>query len=163
MLGYYEMPELTAEVLKDGWFYTGDLGYFDKDGMLFLTGRIKNMLVLRNGKKVFPEEIETIVNRIDLVQECMVFGLEDKKDNDIIVSVKAVFDKEIIKEKYADKTDEELEKILWDKIREINTTFPRYKHIQKLITTYDELIKTTTKKVKRQEEMKLIHAELAKK
>ncbi len=158
MLGYYEMPELTAEVLKDGWFYTGDLGYFDKDGILYLTGRSKNMIVLKNGKKVFPEEIETIINRLDLVQECMVFGLEDKDDNnDVKLSVKTVWDKEIIEEKYKDKTEEELRNILWSKIKEINTTFPRYKHIQNLITSYDELIKTTTKKVKRQEEMKLIN------
>ena len=158
MLGYYEMPELTAEVLKDGWFYTGDLGYFDKDGILFLTGRSKNMIVLKNGKKVFPEEIETIINRIDLVLECMVFGLEDKADNnDVKLSVKAVWDKEVIEEKYKGKTEEELRNILWAKIKEVNTTFPRYKHIQNLITTYDELIKTTTKKVKRQEELKLIN------
>ena len=157
MLGYYEMPELTREVLKDGWFYTGDLGYFDKNGMLFLTGRIKNMIVLKNGKKVFPEELETLVNRIDLVKECMVFGIENKNEtNDIKLSVKVVYDEEIIKEKYSDKNENEIQKVLWDKIKEVNTTFPRYKHIQNLITTNEELIKTTTKKVKRQEEMKLI-------
>ena len=157
MLGYYEMPELTAEVLKDGWFHTGDLGYMDKDGILFVTGRNKNLIVLKNGKKVFPEEVETLVNRIDLVNECMVFGMPSKEDkNDVTLSVKVVFDDETIKDKYNDKTEEELEKILWDKIKEVNNTFPRYKHIQKLITTHEELIKTTTKKVKRQEEMKLI-------
>ena len=157
MLGYYEMPELTNEVLKDGWFYTGDLGYMDKDGILFLTGRSKNLIVLKNGKKVFPEEIETMVNRIDLVEECMVFGLEDKNNkNDVTLSVKVVYDKEIVKEKYNDKSEEELKKILWDKIKEVNTTFPRYKHIKNLIVSHEELIKTTTKKVKRQEEMKKI-------
>ncbi|MBR3152664.1 MAG: AMP-binding protein [Clostridia bacterium] len=157
MLGYYEMPEITAEVLRDGWFYTGDLGYFDKDGYLFVTGRSKNLIVLKNGKKVFPEELETVVNRIDLVSECMVFGLQDKKDkNDITISVKVVYDEETIKEKYYDRTEEELRQIVWDKIKEVNLTFPKYKHIQNLITTREELIKTTTKKVKRQEEMKLI-------
>ena len=157
MLGYYEMPELTKEVLKDGWFYTGDLGYFDKDGFLYLTGRSKNLIVLKNGKKIFPEELETLVNRIDLVSECMVFGMPDKNDkNDVSVSVKVVYDEDVIKAKYAGKKDDELDKILWDKIKEVNTTFPRYKHIQNLITSHVELIKTTTKKVKRQEEMKLI-------
>ena len=157
MLGYYEMPELTAEVLKDGWFYTGDLGYIDEDGVLFLTGRSKNMIVLKNGKKVFPEELETVLNRIDLVKECMVYGIEDKNDkNDIKLAVKVVYDEEVVKEKYKDLSEEELRKLLWDKIKEANATFPRYKHIQNLITTYEELIKTTTKKVKRQEEMKLI-------
>jgi long-chain acyl-CoA synthetase len=157
MLGYYEMEELTKEVIKDGWFYTGDLGYFDKDGFLFLTGRSKDMIVLKNGKKVFPEELESLVNKIDLVSECMVFGLQSEEDeNDVKLSVKAVYDKEVIEEKYKDKTEEELHQIVWEKIKEINTTFPKYKYIKNLITTHEELIKTTTKKVKRQEEMKLI-------
>ena len=161
MLGYYEMPELTAEVLKDGWFYTGDLGYIDKDGVLFITGRYKNMIVLKNGKKVFPEELETLVNRIDLVEECMVFGLPDKDDkNDVKLSVKIVYNKDVAEEKYAGKSFDELYKIIWDKIKELNTSFPRYKHIQKLILTDKELIKTTTKKVKRQEEMKRIMKEI---
>ena len=160
MLGYYEMPEITAEVLKDGWFYTGDLGYFDKKGLLYITGRNKNMIVLKNGKKVFPEEIETIINRLELVEECMVFGMPDKDDkNDVKLSVKVVYDKEITKEKYFDKTEEELKNIIWNEIKQVNTTFPRYKHIQNLILSKDELIKTTTKKVKRQEEMKKILSE----
>ena len=158
MLGYYEMPELTEKVLKDGWFYTGDLGYFDEDGYLVLTGRSKDMIVLKNGKKVFPEELETVVNRLELVEECMVFGIPEKDDpNDFDLAVKAVYNKETIKEKYKDKTEEELKQILWEQIKETNLTFPKYKHIKKLYVTYDELIKTTTKKVKRPEEMKLIN------
>ena len=163
MLGYYEMNELTNEVIKDGWFHTGDLGYIDKDGFVFITGRSKNLIVLKNGKKVFPEELETMVNRIDLVNESMVFGLKDERDeNDVIVSVKVVLDEEIIKEQYQGKTDEELKDIVWEKIKEVNQTFPKYKHIKKLLISKEELIKTTTKKVKRQEEMKKIEEELAK-
>ena len=159
MLGYYEMPELTQEVLKDGWFYTGDLGRFDKDGFLYITGRNKNMIVLRNGKKVFPEELETLVNRIELVEECMVFGMPDKQEkDDVKVSVKVVYSKEVAEEKYAGKTEDELYQIIWEQIKELNKSFPRYKHIQKLILTNEELIKTTTKKVKRQEEIKKILA-----
>ncbi len=161
MLGYYEMPELTSEVLKDGWFYTGDLGKFDKKGILYITGRNKNMIVLRNGKKAFPEEMETLVNRIELVEECMVFGLPDNKEkDDIKIAVKIVYNKDEAKEKYPDKTEDELYNLIWEKVKELNKTFPRYKHIQKLILTSEELIKTTTKKVKRQEEMKKILAEL---
>ena len=157
MLGYYEMPEKTAEVLKDGWFYTGDLGYFDNKGRLVITGRTKNLIVLKNGKKVFPEELETLVNRIDIVEESMVFGMPDKDDkNDVTLSVKAVYNKDIVFEKYGDKTEKEIYDILWNEIKELNTTFPQYKHIKKLILTDKELIKTTTKKVKRQEEMKII-------
>ncbi len=157
MLGYYEMPEITNEVFKDGWFYTGDLGYIDKDGFLYITGRTKSLIVLRNGKKVFPEELETLINRIDLVSESMVFGMPNKDNpNDIKLSVKIVYDKEVIKEKYLGKSKEELYKIIWNDIKELNKTFPKYKHIQNMIVTDKELIKTTTKKVKRQEEMKVI-------
>ncbi len=157
MLGYYEMPEITNEVLKDGWFYTGDLGYFDLEGRLFITGRNKNLIVLKNGKKVFPEELETLVNRIELVEESMVFGLPDKNDKtDVKLSVKVVYSKEVAKEKYNGKSEDELYQIIWNEIKKLNTTFPRYKHIQHLIVSGEELIKTTTKKVKRQEEMKII-------
>lgn len=157
MLGYYEMPELTSEVLKDGWFYTGDLGYFDKQGYLYITGRNKNMIVLRNGKKVFPEELELLVNRLEIVEESMVFGMPSKDDkDDVKVSVKISYNKEVVKEKYKDKSEEELYQIVWEQIKELNKTFPRYKHIQNMILTSEELIKTTTKKIKRQEEMKKI-------
>lgn len=157
MLGYYEMPDVTNDVLKDGWFYTGDLGYFDKDGLLYITGRNKNLIVLKNGKKVFPEELETLIGRMDIVEESMVFGMPDERDkNDVKLAVKIVYNKDVAKEKYATSDKDELYNIVWNQIKELNTTFPRYKHIQKLILTDEELIKTTTKKVKRQEEMKKI-------
>lgn len=157
MLGYYEMPERTNEVLQDGWFYTGDLGRFDKDGILYITGRNKNLIVLKNGKKIFPEELETLVNRLELVEESMVFGMPSKENkDDVKLSVKIVYNKELAEKKYPEKNQEELYEIVWNQIKELNKTFPRYKHIQKLILTDEELIKTTTKKVKRQEEMKKI-------
>ncbi len=158
MLGYYENEEETNKVLKDGWFYTGDLGYIDKDGCIFITGREKNLIVLKNGKKIFPEEIETLANRIDLIEECMVFGMPDKDDkNDVKLSIKVVYNKDEVKEKYGDISEEEIRNIIWNRIKnEVNTTVPRYKHIMNMILTDKELIKTTTKKVKRSEEMKLI-------
>ena len=157
MLGYYENPEATKEVLKNGWFYTGDLGYIDKDGFIFLTGRQKDMIVLKNGKKVFPEELETLINRLDLVKECIVYGMPDEKDkNDLKLSVKIVYNAEVVKEKYPNETEEELRKIIWEQIKEINKTFPPYKYIKNMILTDKELIKTTTQKVKRQEEIKRI-------
>lgn len=159
MLGYYENPEKTKEVLRDGWFYTGDLGYMDKQGFLFITGRKKDMIVLKNGKKVFPEEIETIINRLDEVAESMVYGIPEKDDrNNVKLSVKIVYDKEYINENYKDKTQEELKEIIWNKIKEINKTFPPYKYIKNMILTDEELIKTTTHKIKRREEMKKILA-----
>lgn len=155
MLGYYENEEATNEVLKDGWFYTGDLAYFDKEGYLFLTGRKKDMIVLKNGKKVFPDELETLINRLDEVSECIVYGMPDNKDkNDIKLSVKVVYAPEVVKEKYPDLSKEELEEVIWKKIKEINKTFPPYKYIKNMILTDQELIKTTTKKVKRNEEIK---------
>ena len=158
MIGYYENDEETNKVLKDGWFYTGDLGYIDKDGFIFITGRQKNMIVLKNGKKIFPEEIETLVNRIDLVEECMVFGMPDEVDkNDVKLSVKVVYNKDEVNQKYGDISFDEIRDIIWDRIKnEVNTTVPRYKHIMNMILTDKELIKTTTKKVKRNEELKEI-------
>ena len=158
MLGYYENDEETNKALKDGWFYTGDLGYIDKDGFIFITGRQKNMIVLKNGKKIFPEEIETLVNRIDLVEECMVFGMPDEVDkNDVKLSVKVVYNKDEVNQKYGDISFDEIRDIIWDRIKnEVNTTVPRYKHIMNMILTDKELIKTTTKKVKRNEELKEI-------
>ena len=157
MLGYYENEEETKRVIRDGWFYTGDLGYIDKDGFIFLTGRQKDMIVLKNGKKVFPEELETLINRLELVKECIVYGMPDEKDkNDLKLSVKIVYDKDVVKEKYPNTTEEELRKIIWEQIKEINKTFPPYKYIKNMILTDQELIKTTTQKIKRQEEIKKI-------
>jgi len=157
MLGYYENEEATNEVLKDGWFYTGDYGYMDTEGFLFITGRKKNMIVLKNGKKIFPEELEELVNKIDLVKESMVFGMP--KGDDVVVSVKVQYDEEVAKEKYAGKSLEELQHIVWEKVKEINKTLPTYKYVKNLLMTKDDFIKTTTAKIKRFEEYKKIIAE----
>lgn len=157
MLGYYKNEEATKEVLKDGWFHTGDLGYLDKDGFLYITGRRKDMIVLKNGKKVFPEEIETLINRNEEIEESFVFGMPDKEDqNDVTLSVKVVYNKEVVKEKYNDISEEELYKIIWDKIKETNKTLPQYKYVKNMILTSEPLIKTTTNKIKRNEELKVI-------
>ena len=154
MLGYYENEIETSEVLKDGWFYTGDYGYIDREGFIFITGRKKNMIVLQNGKKIFPEEVEDLINKIDLVEESMVFGFP--KGNDVVLSVKVKYDEDIAKEKYPNKSEQELEKITWEKIKEINSSFPVYKHVKNLIFTKEDFIKTTTAKIKRFEEIKKI-------
>lgn len=157
MLGYYENEEETKKVIKDGWFYTGDLGYIDSEGFIFLTGRQKDMIVLKNGKKVFPEELETLINRLELVKESIVFGMPDEKDkNDLKLSVKIVYDTNVAKEKYPDCSEEDLKKIIWEQIKEINKTFPPYKYIKNMILTDQDLIKTTTQKIKRHEEIKKI-------
>ncbi len=152
MLGYYENEEATNEVLVDGWFHTGDLGYKDKDGFIFITGRQKNVIVLKNGKNIYPEELETLVNQLPYVAESMVYGKE--KNDDLVVSVKVVYDKEYAKNNWKDKTQEDIEKLIWEDIKKINQTMPNYKHIKNLIATDEEMIKTTTAKIKRFEEMK---------
>ena len=154
MLGYYENEEATKEVLKDGWFYTGDLGYFDKDNFLVITGRKKNLIVLKNGKKIFPEELEILVNSLPYVSESMVFGYP--KDDDLVVSVEITYNKEYVKNQMNDISYDELYKIVWNDIKQINQTLPTYKYIKKLFLTDEEMIKTTTEKVKRFKEIEKI-------
>lgn len=154
MLGYYEMEEETNNVLKDGWFYTGDLGYIDKDGFLFITGRKKNVLVLKNGKNVYPEEIELLINNLPYVAESMVYG--NPKDDDLIVSAKIVYNKDYILEKLGNISEADIQDMVWKDIKKINSTLSNYKHIKNLIITDEPMIKTTTQKVKRFEEIKKI-------
>jgi long-chain acyl-CoA synthetase len=154
MLGYYEDEENTNKVLKDGWFYTGDLAYQDKDGFIFITGRQKNVIVLKNGKNIYPEELELLINNLPYVAESMVFGLP--KDDDLVVSVKIVYNEIYVKQKYGNISEEELKEIIWKDVKEINSKLTTYKHIKHLIITNEPMIKTTTAKVKRQEEMKKI-------
>ena len=157
MLGYYENEEATKEVLKDGWFHTGDLGYIDKKGFLFITGRQKDMIVLKNGKKVFPEELETLVNRIYEVEECFVFGMPEEDDKSKIkVAIKVVYNKDKVKEKYGDISEDDLYKNIWNQIKDVNKTLPPYKYIKHMILTDKPLIKTTTQKIKRKEEIKTV-------
>ena len=152
MLGYYEDEENTNKVIKDGWFHTGDLAYKDKDGFIFITGRQKNVIVLKNGKNVYPEELELLINNLPYVAESMVFGLP--KDDDLVVSVKIVYNEIYVKQKYGNISEEELKEIIWKDVKEINSKLTTYKHIKNLVITNEPMIKTTTAKVKRQEEMK---------
>ena len=152
MKEYYEMPEETNKVLKDGWFYTGDLGYKDKDGFFYITGRKKNVIVLKNGKNVYPEELEQLIAKLPYVKENMVYGKE--KDNDLVVSVKIVYDKEYMYTKKQNISEEEIKDLIWQDIKKINKSLPKYKYIKNLIITEEPMIKTTTAKIKRFEEIK---------
>ncbi len=152
MLGYYENEEATKEVLKDGWFHTGDLGYIDKDGIIFITGRKKNVIVLKNGKNIFPEELESLITTLPYVEENMVYG--KPKDDDLLLSVKIVYNEEYVKEKYPELSEEDLKAMIWKDIKEINKKLPNYKHIKNLVITNEPMIKTTTAKIKRFEEEK---------
>lgn len=157
MLGYYNDKALTDTVIKDNWFHTGDLGYIDKDGFLFITGRKKDMIVLKNGKKVFPEELELLVNNLEEVEESFIYGLpEDNDKNDVKIAVKIVYDEKNIKAKHPDMSEEELHTLLWNKIKVINKTLPMYKYIKDMTLTTEPLIKTSTQKIKRFEELKKV-------
>lgn len=157
MLGYYQNEEATKKVLKDGWFYTGDLGYLDKDEYLFITGRKKDVIVLKNGKNIYPEELEALIGRIDGIKECMVYGKPEEGDEaDLKICAKIVYDAEEMKETYGASTKEEISDSLWKRVKEINKEMPTYKYVREIIFTEEELIKTTTQKVKRHEELKKI-------
>ncbi len=158
MLEYYENEEATKETIVDGWLLTGDLAYFDQDDYLFITGRKKNVIVLKNGKNVYPEEIESLLAKIPSVKESFVYGKADEEDeNDLKICAKIVYDKEDVKENYMTEDENEIKEKIWEKVKEINKQMPTYKYIKEIIVTDQELIKTTTQKVKRFEEIKTIN------
>lgn len=156
MLGYYDNPTATSEVLRNGWFYTGDLGYYDKDGYLFITGRKKNVIVLKNGKNIYPEELEILISKLPYVDENFVFGMPTK-NGDLEINAKIVYNKDLMKELYTGIDIAEYHNIIWNDIKKLNLTLPTYKHIRKIITTDEPMIKTTTQKIKRNEELKRIY------
>lgn len=158
MLGYFENEEATKEVLIDGWFHTGDLGYVDKDGFLFITGRKKNVIVMKNGKNIYPEELEALITTLPYVAENMVFGVPTR-DDDLDLAAKIVYNKEYVEEKFGEISKEELQEKIWQDIKKINKTMPPYKYIREIIVTDEPMIKTTTQKVKRFEEIKKILSE----
>ncbi len=157
MLGYYENEEETKKALRNGWFYTGDLGYFDLQGNLVISGRSKNVIVTSNGKNIFPEEIEFEINKIPLVEESMVYGKKDPKDkNELLVCAKVTLDEQYIEDTYASArpSDEEIYNMIWEDIKKINKTMVPYKAVKALEIKKDAFIKTTTMKIKRFEELK---------
>ncbi len=157
MLGYYNDEQATKEAICDGWFYTGDLAKIDDDGYIYICGRKKNVIVLKNGKNIFPEEMEALINKIDGVKESIVFGKQKSDDvEDIKINAKIIFDRATLQQVYNAKTDEEIEKALFNKIKEINQIMPSYKAIRGIKLSEEPLIKTTTNKIKRQENLKNI-------
>ena len=157
MLEYYENKEATEKVLKDGWFQTGDLARIDEEGYIFICGRKKSVIVLKNGKNIFPEEMETLINKEDGVEESFIFGKPISKDpNDIKIFVKIVYNKE----SFEGKTETEINEYFNEKIKSINKTMPHYKAIRGIIISDKPLIKTTTNKIKREKNLEQIIKEL---
>ncbi len=152
MLGYYENEEATQEIMGDGWLHTGDLVSLDKDGFITIRGRKKNVIVLKNGKNIYPEEVEILVGNLPYVQECMVFGEarhDDGDMKDLILSVKIVYDAERLKETRGAETKEQIEAAVAADIEAINQNLPGYKRIYRRYLTEVPMEKTTTGKVKR--------------
>ena len=155
MLGYYNNEEATKEALQDGYFHTGDLGYLDKDGCIFVTGRKKSVIVLKNGKNIFPEELETLINKLPFVEESIVYG-KPTKDGDLDLCAKIVYNEQLLKEFFPEAKKENYYDIILKEVKQINKTMPAYKYIRQIMVTEEPLIKTTTQKVKRHEEIKKI-------
>ena len=160
MLGYYEDEEATKDSIfeenGERWFRSGDIGYLDQDGFLFITGRCKNVIVTQNGKNIYPEEIELMLGNIPEIKECMVYGKKDEKeDKELIISARVIPNYEEIEAKYGKNlSDEEVHKIIWEKIKDVNKQLTSYKAIKNLEIKKDEFVKTTTMKIKRYAELK---------
>ena len=156
MLGYYNNEEATKETItEDGWLHTGDLAKIDKDGFIFISGRKKFVIVLKNGKNIYPEEIETLINKVEGIKESFVYG-KPQDDGDYKICAKIVYDDELVEETFGTKNSEELKEKIWQEIKKINKTMPAYKYVREISVTNKELIKTTTQKVKRFEEIKTV-------
>lgn len=150
MIGYYDNVEATNQVLKDGWFYSGDLGNIDKDGFVHITGRKKNVIVMKNGKNVFPEEIEGLLNRSHYIKETIVWGKEDE-NGETKICASIVLDSEFFLEKFASRelSQDEIYEVIDNEIKMINKKMPLYKYIREFSIRETEFIKTTTQKIKR--------------
>ena len=148
MKGYYKAPELTREVIdEDGWFYTGDIGYIDEDGFIYITGRKKNIIILDNGKNVFPEELEEHIYKIELVSECVVKAKENQCGETVITAqIYPNFDKA---RELGLEDINKIKDIIKEEVQELNKKLPIFKQIRSIEIRKTEFEKTTTKKIKR--------------
>lgn len=144
MMGYYKNPTATAEAFTaDGWFKTGDIGYMDEDGFIFITGRKKNVIIASNGKNVFPEEIEEYLGASELINECVVLGRKSGDENDVVITALIYPDFD----KLAGKTEEEVKAAIEAEVDEVNKKLPTFKHIKCVEIRDHEFEKTTSRKI----------------
>lgn len=150
MLGYYENEEATQKVLKDGWFHTGDLGYIDDEEFLYISGRSKNMILTKNGENIYPEEIENILNDNELIEEALIIGTSNGKD-DVQVKAKIFPNMDALKEYLGNKipSKEEISKVMSEVVKKVNEKLPNFKHIKSFKIMDEDFERTTTNKVKR--------------
>lgn len=151
MIGYFNNPEDTDKVFKKGWYYTGDLGYIDHDGFLYITGRCKNVIVTQNGKNIFPEEIEYYLNESPLVKECIIVGTSYDNTTEVSVNAKIFPDIDSFKELLGKEniSNEDINSEIKALIASVNKRLPNYKHIKNFKIVSEEFEKTTTQKIKR--------------
>lgn len=146
MLGYYKQPELTAEVLsEDGWFRTGDFGYINKTGLLVITGRKKNLIVLSNGKNIYPEEIEEYIQSIPYVKEVVVYSVKDENGIEDALCAEIFPDWEY----EGAKDNPEFEALVRKDVTEVTKILPAYKKISKIKLRQEAFIKNSSNKIKR--------------
>lgn len=154
MLGYYKNPEATAAVLRDGWLYTGDNGYIDKKGFLYVVGRKKNVIVTKNGKNIFPEDVELYLNKSEYIKESLVYGVYDESVQDTVVCAMIVPNMDVIIEKFGKvPLPDELNKLIKQEVMKANKKLSSYKKIRHFEIKEGEFQKTTTKKIKRHLEL----------
>ena len=159
MIGYYEDEEETKKVIdEDGYFNSGDIGYIDDDGFIFITGRSKNVIVTQNGKNIYPEEIEMMLDKVDEIKESMVYGKEPDKNSkkeqkELIITARVIPDYEKIEELYGKISEKEIYDLIWNKIKEVNKKLTSYKAVKSLEIKEGEFEKTSTMKIKRYKEL----------
>ena len=159
MIGYYEDEEETKKAIdEEGYFHSGDIGYIDDNGFIYLTGRSKNVIVTQNGKNIYPEEIEGLLNKVDEVKESLIYGKKPKAgskkdDKELIITARVLPDYDKIKELHGDLTEEEIKNIIWQKIKEVNKKLTSYKAIKDMEIKEGEFEKTSTMKIKRYKEL----------
>lgn len=149
MLGYYENEESTKDAIVDGWFHTGDLGYIDEDNFVYITGRKKNVIVTKNGKNIYPEEIETILNRSPFIIESVVYGKDGEGEGDVEVAAEIYPDMEKIKEELGNEhpTEEQVYKLIEEEVHKVNKTLVLYKYVRHITIRETEFEKTTSRKI----------------
>ena len=159
MIGYYEDEEETKKVIdEDGYFNSGDIGYIDDDGFIFITGRSKNVIVTQNGKNIYPEEIEMMLDKVDEIKESMVYGKEPDKNSkkeqkELIITARVIPDYEKIEELHGKISEKEIYNLIWNKIKEVNKKLTSYKAVKSLEIKEGEFEKTSTMKIKRYKEL----------
>ena len=146
MKGYYKNKAQTDKVMLDGWFYTGDLGYADKNGNYHITGRCKNVIVTANGKNIYPEELEYYLSKENVIGECVVYS-----ESDDIICVDILPSMEDVKKKLRKEnpTDEEIHSAVKEAVRAVNKNLPGYKRMRKVNIRKEAFDKTSTHKIKR--------------